>query len=542
MLNTQSEPKQIHHNIPQLLFNLVRAHITLCFWGRGTGKTEGPGVDFTLYNALTMPRSLGGLVSVSYDKLLTFILPKIIKGWERYGYIEGVHFWSRKFAPEHLKRKRPYLSPTQANHFVHLYNGSGLQLISLDRAGISNAADLDYIYADECKLYDYEKFKEVLHTNRGNDEHFGHLSQHHSILYTTDRPSDSSGDWLYDIADKADPELFDLIMMIQQRIYELQDEIANARTKKSRNEKLKLIEGFEEQLNEARSEMVYVSEASTLDNVHALGADIIKDLKRSLSDIVYRLSVLNERVKEVEDGFYKDLEESHGSYATNHKWIDRQEIDIKNAKADCRWYNDSMTKEPLDIGMDFNGKITNVLTGQDSGKGYRFLHSGFHRGKLQDLFRKVWHPFWEHHECKVVNFYYDHTTIGVKADSDNNYADEVINILKQLGWHVNAVFIGQQPTHRSRYLLWERILSGSDNDLPTFTFNRSTCEYWYDVCKQTGTIINRDGFGKDKRDEKKKNFDQTKAPHITDAGDTLLLGAVYFNRNIAATSIETGSY
>ena len=128
MSKPSAEPTgpRVYHNIPQLLFYIIRAHITLCFWGRATGKTEGPGVDFTLHNVLTMPQSLGGLVSVSYDKLLSFIQPKLIKGWEKYGYYQDTHFWIRKFAPAHLKRNKPYLANTDPMHFIHWFNGSVL--------------------------------------------------------------------------------------------------------------------------------------------------------------------------------------------------------------------------------------------------------------------------------------------------------------------------------------------------------------------------------------------------------------------------------
>jgi len=535
--------KEVHHNIPQLMWNIVKAHITVCFWGRGTGKTEGPGVDFTLFNALSMPQSLGGVVSVSYDKLLTFIVPKLLKGYERYGYLQGVHFWDRKFAPSELKRKRPFLSPSDPKHFIHFFNGSGLQLLSLDRLGISNAADLDYIYADECKLFDYDKFVEVLHTNRGNKEHFGHLSQHHSILLTTDRPQNSNGDWLYDIAENADGEMLELVLMIQQRIFELNEEVQNSRTKKSRQQKLKLIEEFEEQLNELRRELVYVSEASTLDNIHALGADVIKDLKRELSDIVFRISVLNERIREVEDGYYKDLDDrKHGYLAIQYDYIDRQDINFKTVKANSKWYNDINSNEPLDIALDYNAKINNIVTGQSSVKRYNFIHAAYSRGKIQDLFTEEWHPFFKAHPCKHVNFFYDHTAIPEKADSAFSYADTVVQCLERLGWTVNRVYIGQQPSHRSRFLLWEKLLNNMDSDYPSFSFNRSTCEYWYDRCKDTGTRISREGFEKDKTNEKKPNFDQAKAPHITDAGDTLLIGAVHRRHKLASDFTETGVY
>ena len=548
--------KKIHHNIPQLMFDLIQAHITVCFWGRGTGKTEGPGVDFTYYNALSMPRSLGGLVSVSYDKLLTFIVPKIIKGWERLGLTQDVHFWVRKFAPKELRRPKPFLAPSDPKHFIHVFNGSGLQLISLDRMGISNAADLDWIYGDECKLYDYEKFVEVLHTNRGNDEHFGHLSQHHSILLTTDRPQDSSGDWLYEIAKQADPELLEITLMVCQRIFELKEEVEKSRTKKSKEKKLKLIGEFEKQLNQLRRELVYVSEASTLDNIHAIGTDVIKDLKRELERVIFDISVLNLRLVAVEHPFYKDLsDKKHGYNAVHHSYLDSQDFDFGKIKPDCKWYTDINPSEPLDIALDYNAAINNIVTGQGNTKSYKFLHSAYYKkrdgendqattGGLQKLLTDIWHPYWASHQhhCKIINFFFDHTAVGGRADSGIALKDTVTNVLDSLGWEVNEIHIGQQPGHKARYIFWERLLNKMDDQYPEFSFNLTQCEYWYNTCKLTRSKFGKERFEKDKSDEKKKGFDQSKAPHITDAGDTLAVGAIHMKYKHTSEPLPTETY
>jgi hypothetical protein len=524
--SNESGAPRVYHNIPQLLFYIIKAHITLCFWGRATGKTEGPGVDFTLHNILTMPQSLGGLVSVSYDKLLTFIQPKLIKGWEKYGYIEDTHFWVRKFAPKDLKRKRPFLSPTEPKHFIHWYNGSGIQLISLDRLGISNAADLDWIYADEARLFDYEKFIEVINANRGNADKFGHLAQHHSVLLTTDKPRDSKGSWLYDLADQNDPELIEMIMLIEEQIYDLNITLSQTKSQKKARRIQSLIDDFQAELQELRIDSVACIEASTLDNIHALGVEPIKNFKRQLTDIAYRISILNETVKEVEQGFYPDLEDTvHGYDAVNHSWLDTHEINHRDPDPDCRWYTDYNPNAPLDIALDTNAKINNIVTGQGNRSEYRIQSSKYYEGPFKKLLEQ-WDRFYKHHPEKVVNYYHDHTDIKGRADSDMTYADEIPQILRSLGWQVNPAYIGMQPTYRSRYLMWQKMLTSTDDKFPAFKYNRSTSDYWAERARMTGTRIGPTGFEKDKRDEKKPNFDQREAPHITDAADTLIIGAV----------------
>lgn len=524
--------KRLHKNIPQVVFNLVQAVITICFWGRGTGKTEGPGGDFTLTNVLTMPRSLGGIVSISYDKLVRFILPKLIKSWEKMGYYQDVHFWIGKYAPDHLNRPKPYLAPTETKYFIHWWNGAGIQLLSLDRMGLTNSADLDWIYADEAKLFDHDHFVEVMHTNRGNSEHFGHLPNHHSLLITTDRPADAKGQWLYDIADKHDPERVNMIIRLQQHIFDLKSTLSKARSERRIHKIQKSIREFEGYIKELRTgvdgldPLVFCSEASTLDNVHALGVETIKKLKRTLSPTVYRISVLNERITEVEDGFYASLSDrKHGYLAFNPESISLADINFKkNVEPACTWYTDRDPLEPLDIAMDHNAKINNIMTGQAIGKEYRFIHSHYTKSKYQNMIHE-WCAFFKDHPTKIVNYYYDHTMVAGRDGHDLTISEEITELLTSLGWSVNRRYIGQQPSHKLRFLFWEKWLAG-DADLPLFRFNRTTCEYWYERAKQTGTLITSKGTGKDKRDEKKPNFPQELAPHITDAGDTLAIGAV----------------
>jgi len=526
-MSSSNQDLKIHHNIPQIIFAIIRAHITLCFWGRATGKTEGPGVYFTMRNMIEMPRSLGGLVSVSYDKLLMFILPKLIKGYERYGYIENIHFWVRKFAPENLRRETPINKPSLAKNFVHWYNGAGMQLISLDRLGMSNAADLDWIYADEGRLFDYEKFVEVINANRGNAGIFGGNAAHHSILITTDKPRDSKGQWLYDLAASADTDAMELIVQISEQIFNLNQQLSTVKTKAEKNRIQAIINDFEIELNEIRLNAVALIEASTLDNIHALGVAQIKTFVRTLSKIVYDTSILNKTLTAVEEGFYPNLDEDHhGYFAVNDSYIDNHDIDHRNPVADCRWYND-LSNHPLEIAMDTNAKINNIVTGQGTKAIFKLQSSFYYEGPFNSLL-KNWHDFYKYHPVKTVIYYHDHTDVKSRADSAINYSEEITAILRSFGWSVHPVYIGQQPSYKSRHMMWAKMLTESDKRYPKFRYNKSQAEYWAERAQATGTIIGKTGFEKDKRDEKKKGFNQVKAPHITDAADTLLMGAVQF--------------
>lgn len=526
-LRIDTEEKRIHYNIPQLTYHLIRAAITVCLWARATGKTIGPGSDFIYHNLLTMPRSLGGIASSTYDKLLTMIIPKLKMGWERMGLVHGIHFWLRRYAPEHYRRPRPILEPTDPKNVVHWWNGSAQLLISLDRFGISNALDIDYLYADEAKLFDYEKFKETLLTVRGNASHFGHLAEHGSVLITTDLPTNSKGKWLFGYLDQVDDEAIDLILMIQKEIFILNSKLSNANQNNARKIET-AIRKYEADINEIRKNLVYVSFASTLDNVHALGIDTIKKFKRTLKDLAFRVSVLNERITQIENGFYATLDETiHGYSANNYEYQNNLNLNFdKPVLKDCRWDSD-LRNAPLDIAFDHNSAINWIVTGQDrlQTNQTRLLSALFveYPDKLKHLLKK-WCDYYQYHPVKVVNYYYDHTSIPENASTDVSFADEVIKHLDRRGWQVNKMYIGQAASHRARYIFWQKLLDEHDHELPNFRYNTSNCEEWQIAMEQTGTKVGKDSFQKNKDPEKNKNYPQVEAPHATDASDTLLWG------------------
>lgn len=528
---SEQNSKKIHHNIPQLLVNLIWAQVTICIWGRATGKTEGPGGDFTLRNSLTMPRSLGGIVSMTFDKMLMFIIPKLIKSWERYGYLQDTHFWVRKFAPKELRIEKPYLPVSDAKYFIHWYNGSGQQMISLDRIGISNASDLDWIYGDEARFFKEDNFFEVVNANRGNAEHFGHLSQHHSILLTTDMPRDQRGRWLFQYYDQVDKELIDGIMMVRQKVQELEEKLNRSRSQKQQKKIQSLIDQFDSDLNELRKGTIFVSEASTLDNIDAIGIDAILNFKRNLSDYVFRLSVLNERISQIENGFYGMFDtDTHCYTATNYKHLDDLRIDdYSKVTPDCRWYSDYNVRKPLNIACDHNAAINWIATGQkDPGsKKARQQNAMFVERplKIRHLIEK-WHQYHKYIQktCNVVNYWYDHTSVADNAAKDHSFAEEICTILRKNGWDVRRKYIGKTPSHGLKYDFWTDLLEGKREEGYTFECNEATHQEAIIAIQTTPVMLGKTGFEKDKRKERDPAFPQVEAPHVTEAMDTLWWG------------------
>jgi hypothetical protein len=541
------EIKQIHLNVPQLLYWMVQARISVCLWGRATGKTQGPGAMFTMENMNKMPRSLGGILSSSYDKLLTMILPALIQGWEQFGYYENLHFFSRKYPPANFFKEKPFREPKKSEHYIPWWNGSGAVLMSLDRPSTSVAINLDWMYSDEARLFKEKNFGDALLTVRGNAAHFGHLSNHGSILITTDLPKDSRGQWLYRYLDEMDPTTVQLLLGLQKKVMELSQgyEQLSKRQKASVDNEINKINDY---CNQMRKDLVYVSFATTIDNIHALGLDPIKRFRRMLSELDFQVSVLTKRLEQVENGFYINFSDDRNTYVPDESkgafdYIDNLEIDFTKdrPKKNWKWDGDLETSNALDIALDYNRAISCMVIGQEAlREDYvrKFMYVEAPR-MLKDLILDFC-EYYQGFPNKDINYYYDHTALlGRNASSDIRHADEVKYILTEKGWNVIDCYLGQAPSHRSRYYLINKLLRGDDPRLPKVTFNSNNTEDLIRSINNAGTRRGPDGIQKDKRSEDDPNIKPVDATHPTEALDQLLYGKHFSKIRNDSTFVET---
>ncbi|QYC50723.1 terminase large subunit [Microcystis phage Mae-Yong924-2] len=538
------EPKKVHLNGPQMLSYLVTAAINILVWGRGTGKSEGALSMFSLQNVLAMPRGNGGLLGTTYEQLLTRTLPPLISGWERMGYKMGVHFFLRGFAPEKYKWPRAYRAPVKAEHYIHWYNGHGMYLVSQDRAGTSNGLSIDWGAGDEAKLLNKVRLdQEFMLTIRGNAHHFGHLSNHGSVMFTSDMPTTSGGKWLLDYEQRMDRDTISAILGIQVKLAELRDMLAScnpAQKKKLSRD----INRYHHYLNELRKDTVYFSMASTLDNIQALGLGPIKLFREMLSDLDFQTSVLNKKILQVKDGFYGLLDpEVHGYYNSNYSFIDSLEHDFMHFhQRDCRWDGDLLPDKPICMASDYNAKINSMVVGQllNNQKDFRFLNTLYvkHPYRLKDLVEKF-AAYYKHHPTKHVRYFYDHTALqGNNAATSKTFLEEYVEELHRHGWTVEKIYIGQAPGHNSRYMFWQNTFGGDDPNILGFSYNRQNCEAMEISMQQAALKLNKNGYEKDKKPETDDKTPPEEATHISDAADTLWWG-INKNRQIQGQGMHT---
>jgi len=534
MTNTEIPTKQLYLNIPQILVQLINAIITICIWGRGTGKSEGVIAPWLIERVFAMPRSKGILIGPTYQHILSNTLPQILEMWERMGYYRDVHYIIGRKPPKAWQWLDPYAAPLASKHVIYWFNGSCIVLVSQDRVVNSAGPSVDYIAGDEAKHLDFDKLQETFQTNRGNRQYFGHLACHHSILFCTDMPTSPKSKWIFEYENMVDDEAIELVLAIQHEIILLRNELNEESRVTYQQQIAKQIKEYENILNlirmgdeEGENRLVYFSEFSTLENLEVVGESFIRDAKRNLPDLKFRASILNERVRKESGMFYPMLDEDrHYYFAFNYTKLDQIGYNFDQITKQAYHQDaDVQANQPLDIALDYNAKINSLVVGQADGRKYRTLNFLFVLSPLmlKDVVLKFI-EYYKDHPCKEVNYYYDSTAVGSNAQlGDYAFCNVVIDTLREADWVVYEFYLGNGPGYETRYEMFNNALRGVAG-LPIPVFNRNNCDSLLTSMENTMTRQGKTGFEIDKRSENDDNIPPNHATHPQEAWGVLYYG------------------
>ncbi len=527
-------PKRFSLNRPQLLTALANATIQVDKWPRGTGKSTGFSWKSKKISHV-MPRGRFAFIGPSYQRLLTRTLPPVIKQWEKFGYYQDSHYVIGTKPPKEWPK--PFLAPLDYKHFITWYTGAGFDLVSQDRSGDSRGPDWDYLLMDEGLTLDYFKLQtETFATLRGNKQEFS-TSLHHGITVASSQPYDSAGAWISEFGNYYLENGHDYAPLKQQLV-KLQLEFIDSNDLKLQSqlwleilEIKRKIKYYKHHYNLHNKKMtLFYSEADIFDNIENVGFNYIKSQRRVLSDMMFKVEILNSPVDKVEDGFYPYLSDKHKYIKFDNDAIDSFNFNFDElTKPTSRFDGDIDPHTPLDIAIDPGYHINFMVVGQlnttSTKPDYRFVNALFVKKPklIQDVVDKFC-DYYSAHQYKTVRYVYDQTSTGHHASSKLTYAEEVIKRFHERGWNVEQVHIGAVPDPQERYLFWGVALAGNDQRLPGISFNRDHCKYLLISMELTGVIASRDGFKKEKKWEKNSAFPQEEAPHASDAADTLFFG------------------
>ncbi|MFK5893734.1 MAG: hypothetical protein QM504_10990 [Pseudomonadota bacterium] len=552
MNNTALIEKDLYLNKPQIMVRLIDAPITVCVWGRGTGKSEGVIALWLIDRTFKMPRSKIIIIGPTFQNILVNTLPQVIEMWKRMNYHRDVHYVMGKNPPKGWNWPKPYNAPLSPKYAIFWFNGSCQVLVSQDRVSNSAGPSVDGMVGDESKHLNYTKLEETFQTNRGNLQYFGHLSCHNSVLFCTDMPTSAKTMWILDYENQMNEEAIELIKVLQKRIIEINNDKLHASAKQiiKLDRKIKKFENICEEIRKGPDEidldnmdsddddrLVYFSEFSTIENVRVVGLRYIRDQKRNLSPTKFRASILNERVKQEEGMFYPMLDEDQ-HYYTKFKYqkIDQIGFDFtKLKKHDYDQDGDIDPDAPLDISLDYNAIINNLTVSQEANTiNLLFVKSPL---MLKDVVKKFC-KYYEDHPTREVMYYFDHTAIGRNAMlGDYTFADQVIDILHDNGWDVTEVYIGQGPSYENRYEMFNNALRGCP-ELPMPGFNRHNCASLLISMENTMTRQGPSGFEIDKRSERDANILPEHATHAQESWSTWFYGKFGDQWNTTASGFD----
>lgn len=392
--------------------------VALC--GRGTGKS------FTIGNYLfscmdTMPRSRGLLGGPTKEAILNRILPSTQEAWERMGLIEGKNNDYIIGAKPPSDWDKPFSRVENYKNVISFWNGTAMDMVSFYSEGGARGPSYQFFAGDEMAWVKRENFAQsVFPALRGGYFQVARLQIFPDENGEFEKPEFgkivSEGlRYYWEIPFKDNPFYCSTLIVSSQPYLE----------------KGQWLWDYE------YDEEVFYIEGTPFDNLDVLGPDYIKTQRKNLTEIEFRIEILNERIRQVKDGFYS-------------KFTDKKHVTDK--------YLYDPEKE-LDISFDF-GKFTGVVICQEiNGMAMVLDNLYVTNGSISDLMDKFTEKYREHQHKKVI--IYGDVNGNVKRGPEHQFTslyEEVESALSSAGWSHYRPYTPFNPPHSEKNLLINKAL------------------------------------------------------------------------------------
>ena len=475
-------------------------------------------------NVLEMPGSLGVFVASSFRQAHARTLPaalmalKDLFGWERdLDYVIG------RRPDKALGFKEPLFQPSDLKDAVWFRNGTLMVIVSQKVVLSANSMTIHWLVADEAKGLDYDKLsEEILPALGGSNRYFSDPAKHPHLWgthYFTDMPALKSGLWLVKKYEQyKDEKAYEAIMRLHLRA---------ERLAKSGGSPY-YIGQLRREANLLRSKTLYYQERPIFDNIDVVGASYVRQCKRDLPPLVYRTSILCQRIDKVEGMFYDAFDPKvHTYHATDNS---RLSAGYTEQRYDCLMDTDAERMKPLAIAFDYGALINWLVVAQVQGYTHKTLKSFY--TKKQKRLREVialFCDYYEAHPCKTVFYYYDSTALATGYVEVGHAAYNIVHDeLSRRGWRVKDKYMGNPMSHTRKHRIINDTFSGQERLLPVL--NADNNEELVQAIQLAEIRLGDKGIRKDKSGEKSLESD-TNLPlelrtDATDAWDTNFLGCL----------------
>lgn len=463
----------------KMVIDLIKPKNLFLIAGRATSKTSDILAERFIDVCEDMPGSYFCVISDTYVNALKNILPALIEGLNRKGWIEGIHYVVDEKPPEHFDD--PYKAPQSYKHTISIFNGCFCNLISMDQPSGGAGNSYQHGFGDETKYIDFEKVKKIFPAMRGWKKHAS-SPFYKGLTFTTDMPNPTEGeyDWILDREKDMNVGQIKLCLQAGFIINDIKIELLNEEKtgdKKKVAQLEKQLARWEARWRKARKNSTFFKIVSSYVNVDFLTPSYFKDSLENLGQEEFATAI-GSFPPEVKKGdrFYINFAPHHilDDGINTDYYLENYEIgDERDESSLALKYIDH--NKPIDIGVDF-GIMCSLVSGQINYNTAYLFKEFFtlppdHLKQLAIQFD----DYYKNHGCKIINFYYDRSG-NAYQQVGKDFGSELAGYLAELGWSVEMMSKGQSTILQSEeFALMKNIMEGSDGNLPRFKICKFGC-------------------------------------------------------------------
>jgi len=504
---------------PKMLADLMQPKNLFMVLGRGTGKTTDILAERTMDICYDMPGCYIAIVGDTYTNLLKNVVPSLIEGWNRKGWVEGQHYVVDQPPPKHWKR--PYKAPQTYKHTISTFLGNFFNYISMDTPSSGAGNSYQHITGDETKYLEKKKIDRLFPALRGDSTIFGHSPFFLGATFTTDYPNvimPGEYDWIMDREKSMNVEHIRALLSVSMELNKAHADWI--RYKRKRNTTLakkteNLIRRLRVKWYALRMDSTFFYVVSSFANLNILRLNYFETALESLGVEEFNTSVLS-MPPQVEAGqkFYVGFDEERHVYDDGlildfYKRYNTGD-DAKTTSAALKYCDPG---KPLELGIDFGDMISMVI-GQTKGRDVFVLKNIYTLApegsrELADKFLS----FFEDHRNKRVILYYDRSG-NQYSKVGRDWATEIKNFIEKnpdgssTGWSVMLMNRNQQTIYQEEeFKLCKNIFQENYKRLPRVQIDKYQCRELISSMNVAKQIIKSDKKGakrihKDKSSEK----------------------------------------
>ena len=495
--NSQVVEKRFSNWLAQLagLLGTKNAYLIL---GRGASKTTEFQVERLTEMVYDMPGAPIAWVADTYSNLQKNILPMLVEGLERKGFIQDVHFVIEKQPPEYKNADlntvpkyvqehfwKPFNHIASYKHTMIFFSGLNITFGSLDRPSSLAGRSYVHVFGDEVKFFPEQKFAKLTKAVRGYRMKYGNSVYYRGHTLTTDMPNiNNIGEyaWILKQVKKMHPHSIMLLLRAAFVLNDIKNEYLNAKLNNEEPPK-KLLARWTKRVNMIRmhpdaSTFFYI--ASSYVNADILTPDYFKDeFETDLDDV--KTAILSMKpMLTAGNRFYTNLSETH-FYADGNDTYWSEQFGLKDTE-DCRILKYLNKDKLLEVGLDF-GNMMSMIIAQPGNDNYRILKNIYTLAPewIRELADKFINYFSYHNE-KVVKLYYDRAGNAYKkvgqdlANKIKKAIERDVND-KPTGWKVLLMSEGQSNIGQNEeYNFMIELFSNRNKHIPTVLIDKYNCK------------------------------------------------------------------